>query len=65
MSVQMNAQLSRDELALLRSYRELPPDKQLEILETAESAANALRRMQELAGRLVETGLPLEEWGHA
>jgi len=57
--------LSRDELALLKYYRELPPEKQLDVLETVEYAANDRRRMQELAGRLVETGLTADGWGHA
>jgi len=57
--------LSRDELALLKYYRELPPEKQLEALEKVEYAANDRRRMQELAGRLVETGLSTDGWGHA
>jgi len=56
MSIQVNGQLSRDEQALLEFYRQLPAEKQFEILEKAEYEANAIHRMQELAGRLIETG---------
>jgi len=65
MSVPFSQQLSRDELALLKFYRQLPPEKQFEILETAESSVNDLCRMRELAGRLVETSLPVDDWGYA
>lgn len=53
--------LSRDELELVRYYRALPMQKQFEILENAEASFNAARRMEELAGRKVEKGIPGDE----
>lgn len=49
-------QLTRDEIALIEFYRGLTPEKQLELLETAENGANVILRMRELAGRFVEQG---------
>lgn len=57
MSEQSAFQLTRDEQDLIRFYRELPQEKQLEILEAAEYGVNVLRRMRLLAGRPVEKGL--------
>ncbi|TYO99545.1 hypothetical protein EDC39_10268 [Geothermobacter ehrlichii] len=65
MSEQLSSQLTRDEQDLIRFYRELPQEKQLEILEAAEYGVNALRRMRLLAGRPVEKGLFDPDAGHA
>lgn len=48
--------LSRDEMALLKYYRALTIQKQLELLENAENTFNATRRMRELAERVFEKG---------
>lgn len=53
--------LSRDELALVKYYRGLSMQKQFEILETAEASFNVAQRMEELAGRKVETASSPDE----
>jgi hypothetical protein len=57
--------LSREELDLVYYYRGLSIEKQLEILESAESSFNVAKRMEELAGRDVEKHFPNEEAGRA
>ncbi|BCR05449.1 hypothetical protein DESUT3_25180 [Desulfuromonas versatilis] len=46
--------LSSDELALIRFYRSLSPQKQFDVLGTVEEAYNASRRMKELTTREFE-----------
>lgn len=54
--------LSRDELDLLRYYRELSVQEQLLILERVEARVNSAKRMEELAGRAGENPFPSEEF---
>ena len=63
MGEQLNDQLSREELDLVRFYRGLSMQKQFEVLENVESSYNATRRMEELAGREVEKNFPGEGGG--
>jgi len=48
--------LSREEDALVRFFRELTVEQQLEILDEVEVACNHSARMQELAKRNLERG---------
>jgi hypothetical protein len=53
--------LSKDEVVLLRYFRDLSAQQQLALLDAAESSCNAAARMQVLASRRVERLPPSEQ----
>ena len=52
--------LSKDEVVLLRYFRDLSAPQQLALLDAAESSCNVAERMRELASRRVERLPPSE-----
>ena len=62
-----NRTLNRDEEVLLRYFRALPPEEQIDLLNDAEIRFDATERRKELSSREVERGFDdasRESWRH-
>lgn len=62
-----NRPLNRDEEVLLRYFRALPPQEQMDILTEAEVRFDARERLKELSSREVERTFDeasVESWRH-